>query len=121
MERTSRPKARLSAFAGVAAIAALAFPAMASANVTSADAGGVLTVNGQADDAIAITCVGNQVKVNGNDPTGGAANCTAVTSIDVTGGDGISNINLAGVTAADPNVDTDYPNVTDVVIKGAGG
>ena len=36
--------------------------------MNSSVAGGVLTVNSDAGDSIAITCVNNQVKVNGNNP-----------------------------------------------------
>jgi Ca2+-binding RTX toxin-like protein len=123
MERRSRSKVRVGALAGAAAIAALAFPAVASAKVDSAvDGAGKLTVTSDAGDAITITCVTNDVKVNGADPDpGGAADCDDVTSIDVTGDAAANVINLAGVEDADPAVDTDYPNVTAVDIDGGGG
>jgi Ca2+-binding RTX toxin-like protein len=94
--------------------------------VNSSVAGGVLTVNSDAGDSIAITCVNNQVKVNGNNPgppPGAVATCESITSIVVNGGPGDNLINLSGVEDADPNpaVNTDYPNVTSVVINGNSG
>jgi Ca2+-binding RTX toxin-like protein len=123
MERRSRSKTRVGALAGAAAVAALAFPALASANVNSAvDGAGKLTVTSDAGDAITITCVTNDVKVNGADPTpGGAADCDDVKAIDVTGDAAANVINLAGVEDADAAVDTDYPNVLTVEIDGGGG
>src|SRR5215207_7910777 len=122
MERTCRSKARVGALAGAAAVAALAFPAAASAQVTSGvNAQGVLTATSTAGDAIAITCVGNQVQVNGAAPSGGAADCDDVTAIDVTGDAAGNLIDLKGVNVADATVNTDYPNVTTVKIDGAGG
>ena len=105
---------------GAAAAAALAFPAMASANVTSTVAAGALTVTGEGNDGIAITCPANQVKVNGQDPTPAAA-CDAITSIAVTGGDGANVIDLSGVTDRDDAVDTDFPAITSVTIDGGAG
>ena len=114
--RISRP----GMLAGAAAVAALAFPAVASANVTSTVAAGALTVTGEANDGIAITCLANQVKVNGQDPNSGAAACDAITSIAVTGGDGANVIDLSGVQDRDDAVDTDYPAITSVTIDGGG-
>src|SRR5215204_7687218 len=108
MERTSRSKARV----GAAAVAALAFPAAASAQVTSGvNAQGVLTATSTAGDAIAITCAANQVLVNNAAPSGGAADCDDVTAIDVTGDAAANLIDLKGVNVADATVTTDYPNV----------
>ena len=112
---------RTGVLAGAAVAALLAVPGVASAAVTSSVAGGTLSVTSDADDAIAITCVANQVKINGADPGTGAANCDAITAIAVQGGPGANNINLAGVTTADPAVDTDFPAVTSVTIDGGGG
>jgi len=106
---------------GATAAAALAFPAVASAQVTSTVAGGVLTVASDAGDAIAIACVGNQVQVNGANPTSGPANCDAITSIDVNGDAGANVIDLSGVTDKDDAVDTDFPAIASVTIEGAGG
>lgn len=111
---------RTGVLAGAAVAALLAVPGVASAAVTSSVAGGTLTVTSDAADAIAITCVANQVKINGADPGTGVANCDAITSIVVNGGPGANNINLAGVTTADPAVDTDFPAVTSVTIDGGG-
>src|SRR5215213_8571931 len=107
--RMSRP----GMLAGAAAAAVLAFPAVASANVTATVTAGALTVTGQAGDGIAITCVANQVKVNGQDPAPATA-CDAITSIAVTGGDGANVIDLSGVTDRDDAVNTDYPAITSV-------
>src|SRR5215211_7633493 len=114
--RMSRP----GMLAGAAAAAVLAFPAVASANVTATVAGGALTVTGQAGDGIAITCVANQVKVNGQDPAPATA-CDAITSIAVTGGDGANVIDLSGVTDRDDAVNTDYPAITSVTVDGGAG
>ena len=68
----------LVASAVVAAL--LAVPASASADVNSEVNGGVLTVNSTANDAITITSVGGDVKVNGGNPGGGSLRSTARTS-----------------------------------------
>jgi Ca2+-binding RTX toxin-like protein len=115
--RISRP----GMLAGAAAVATLAFPAVASANVMSTVAAGALTVTGEGNDGVAITCLTNQVKVNGQDPNSGAAACDAITSIAVTGGDGANVIDLSGVQDRDDAVNTDYPAITSVTIDGAGG
>jgi Ca2+-binding RTX toxin-like protein len=106
---------------GAAAAAALAFPAAASADPQSTINAGVLTVTGDADDAIAITCVANAVQVNGVTVGGGA--CDAITSIVATGGADANTIDLSAVTDADqdPAVVTDYPAITSVTIDGGGG
>ena len=104
--------------AGAAAMAALAFPAVASANVTATVAGGnTLNVTGTGTDAIAVTCVANQVKVNGQDPAPATA-CDAITTINVTGGTGANTIDLSGVADKDDTVNTDYPAITSVTIDG---
>ena len=91
--------------------------------MTSSVAGGVLTVNSDAGDTIAITCVANQVKVNGGNPGSppAVAACDSITSIVVNGGPGDNLITLAGVEDADPAVNTDYPNITSVTINGNSG
>jgi Ca2+-binding RTX toxin-like protein len=109
------------ALAGAAAAALLAFPGVASAAVTSEVDAGVLTVESDAGDSITITCVGNQVQVNGGNPDTGAAACDAITSIVVNGDDGANVIDLSGVADKDDNVDTDYPAITSVTIDGRGG
>jgi Ca2+-binding RTX toxin-like protein len=109
------------ALAGAAAAALLAFPGVASAAVTSEVDAGVLTVESDAGDAITITCVGNQVQVNGGNPDTGAAACDAITSIVVNGDDGANVIDLSGVADKDDNVDTDFPAIASVTIDGRGG
>jgi Ca2+-binding RTX toxin-like protein len=105
--------------AGAAAAAVLTFPAVASADPQSTINAGVLTVSGDADDAIAITCVADAVRVNGATVPGGA--CSTITSIVATGGAGANVIDLSGVTDRDDAVDTDFPAITSVTIDGAGG
>jgi Ca2+-binding RTX toxin-like protein len=102
--------------AGAVVAALLAVPGSASAEVTSAVNGGVLTVNSTAADAITITSVAGDVKVNGENPAGGPAVDSAdVTSIDVSGGPGANNINLAGVNG------TDFTTLTSVTVDGGDG
>jgi Ca2+-binding RTX toxin-like protein len=116
--RQRNRKGRTGVVAGAVVAALLAVPASASAEVTSAvDPAGVLTVNSTANDAITITSVGGQVKVNGADPDG-AVNSADITAIDVSGGPGANNINLAGVNG------TDFPALadgTDVTVDGGEG
>jgi Ca2+-binding RTX toxin-like protein len=108
-------KGRLGLFAGAAVAALLAFPAMASATVTSSVNAGVLTVTSNAGDAITITDDAGALKINGQDPGTGAATSATITSIQVTGDAGSNNINLAGVTG------TAFTALTNVNVDGAGG
>jgi Ca2+-binding RTX toxin-like protein len=113
--RRSSSKGRLGALVAAGA-AVLLFPAAASAAVNSnVNGAGVLSVTSTADDAIAITCVTNQVKINGADPESGAADCAAITAINVTGGPGANAISLTGVTAAA------FPQAEPVTIEGGAG
>ena len=74
--------------AGVAAAAALAFPGIANATVTSAVVNGTeLTVTSDAADAITIASNGATATVNGA-PVGGATAAT-LTKITVTGNGGV--------------------------------
>jgi hypothetical protein len=84
--------------AGVAAVAAMAFPGIANATVTPTVAGTELTVASDAADAIAIASDGTNATVNGT-PVAGATSAT-LTKIIVTGGPGANAITLAGVTKA---------------------
>jgi Ca2+-binding RTX toxin-like protein len=95
--------------------ALLAFPGIASAAVTSSVSNGVLTVSSDADDAIAITCAGGNVQINGANPGSGQALCTAITRIEVDGGPGGNAIDLTGVTTAA------FPNVASVLADGNAG
>jgi Ca2+-binding RTX toxin-like protein len=113
--RRSRSKARLGVLAGVAAAAVLAFPGAASATVTSTVTNGDLVVTSDAGDAITITSVGGQVKVNGADPGGVAAPSATIDSIVVTGDSGANNINLSGVNG------TDFTTLASVTVNGGGG
>ena len=120
MARQRNRKGRTGLVVGAVVAALLAVPATASAEVTSAVNGaGVLTVSSDANDAITITSVGGDVKVNGGNPAGGpAVDSVDITAIDVSGGPGANNINLAGVNA------TDFPQLadgTDVTVDGGEG
>ena len=87
--------------AGFVAAAALAFPGIASAAVEADVDAGVLTVSGDAADAITIACdAGGDVTVANNTTPFPLTDCSAITAIDVTGGDGANVITLTGVTAA---------------------
>ena len=119
-QKRNSKKGRTGLVAGAVVAALLAVPGAASANVTSAVSGtGVLTVNSDANDAITITSVAGDVKVNGGNPGGGPAVASAgITAIDVSGGPGANNINLSGVNG------TDFPALadgTDVTIDGGEG
>src|SRR5919108_715934 len=113
--RKSRSTARKGAFVGAAAAALLAFPGAASAAVTSSVTNGDLVVSSDAGDAIAITSVGGQVKVNGANPGNGPAAIATIDSIVVTGDSGANNIDLSGVNA------TDFTTLASVTVDGAGG
>jgi Ca2+-binding RTX toxin-like protein len=113
--RKSRSRAGVSVFVGAAAAALLAFPGAASAAVTSSVTNGDLVVTSDAGDAIAITSVGGQVKVNGADPGNGPAASATIDSIAVTGDSGANNINLSGVNG------TDFTTLASVTVDGGGG
>jgi RTX calcium-binding nonapeptide repeat (4 copies)/PASTA domain len=85
-----------------AALAALFLlcAASASAAVIAEYSFGGLSAESDGSDAIAVTCVGGQAKVNGADPDGGPAPCGEVTSIDLRGGPGPNALDLSGVAAA---------------------
>ena len=103
----------------LAAAALLVLPGAASAAVTSSVTANALSVESDAADAIAITCVANDVKVNGDDPDDGQADCDAIVSIGVIADGAFANaITLVGVTqaafgAADAQI--------DVEVDGGGG
>src|SRR5215207_2204264 len=113
--KRTRSKARMGVFTGVAAAAALAFPGAASAAVTSQVASGDLVVTSNAGDAVVITDVGGQVKVNGGDPQSGEAASATIDSIAITGGPDANSIDLKGVTG------TAFPLLANVAVDGGGG
>jgi Ca2+-binding RTX toxin-like protein len=101
--------------AGAVVLAALAFPGIANATVTSnVDDDHNLVVTGQADDGIRITCVGGWVSINDDDPTSGQAACADIKTLTVTGGDLANTINLAGVNG-------DYSQLTATTVSGGDG
>jgi Ca2+-binding RTX toxin-like protein len=113
--KRSNSRARLGALVGAAAAALLAFPAAASATVTSSVTNGDLVVASDAGDPIVITDVEGKVKVNGQDPGTGPAPSADIDSIVVTGGPEVNDINLSGV-----NADA-FKTLASVVVDGAGG
>jgi hypothetical protein len=71
--------------------------APAGATVVSTVANGDLTITADAADAITVTCVGDDVKVNGIDPTP-TTDCALIDTISVTGAGEFANvIDLSGV------------------------
>ena len=102
-------------FAGAAALAVFAFPGVANADVNTSVNAGVLSVTSTAGDAITITSVGGNVKINGDDPDSGVAASSTITAIDVLGDDAPNNINLAGVNG------TDFTTLASVDVDGRGG
>ena len=91
-------------FLAIALLLTLA-PSASAAVMSSVFTGGFMFVSSNADDAIAITCDGGNVKVNGADPGSGTAACSLIKQIQVSGGPGPNTINLSGVTqAAFPNM-----------------
>jgi Ca2+-binding RTX toxin-like protein len=102
--------------AGVAAAAALAFPGIANAAVNANVAGGVLTVTGDGNDAITISCDtdGDVTVANTVVPLPETA-CATITAINVTGGDGANVITLTGVT------DAAYSALTKTTIDAGAG
>jgi Ca2+-binding RTX toxin-like protein len=90
---------RLTLFGFLAIVLILAPPA--SAAVTSSVSNGFLSVTSNANDTIAVTCVGGNVKVNGADPGSGAGACSVIHGISVSGGPLANTIDLSGVTQAD--------------------
>jgi Ca2+-binding RTX toxin-like protein len=109
-------RGRLGAFVVAGAAALLAFPAAASADVNSdVNPQGVLTVETTAGDAVTITSVGGNVKINGQDPDDGPAASATLTAINVLGDDGGNNINLAAVNTPD------FSAQLAVSVEGRGG
>ena len=102
--------------AGVAAMAAMAFPGIANATVTPTVIGTELTVASDAGDAIAIAANGANVTVNGANVAG--ANPATLTKITVNADAGANTISLVGVTKAA------FPALTAagaVTLNGGGG
>jgi Ca2+-binding RTX toxin-like protein len=99
MNRDQGRRLSLLGFLAIAVLLILAPPA--SAAVTSSVSNGFLSVTSNAGDAIAITCVGGNVKVNGADPGSGAAACSVIQGISVNGGPLANTIDVSGVTQAD--------------------
>jgi Ca2+-binding RTX toxin-like protein len=124
--KRSNSRARLGALVGAAAAALLAFPAAASAGVTSSVTNGDLVVSSDAGDPIVITDVEGKVKVNGQDPGSGPAPSADIDSID--GGGGNDTINgskladtLEGGDGGDRIIGDDNPaNTRDSAFGDAG-
>jgi Ca2+-binding RTX toxin-like protein len=99
---------------GLACLMAV-LPQTAWAAVTSSVNGGVLTVSSDAGDAITITCQTGDVKVNGDDPDSGSADCSTITGIIVNGGPGDNAVDLSGVSA------TDFTTLISTTVSGGDG
>jgi hypothetical protein len=82
------------------AVAFLVTATAASAAVTAEYFDGLLSVESDAADPIAVTCAGGTAKVNGADPEGDTARCADVESVEIAGGPGPNAIDLSRVTAA---------------------
>ena len=92
---------------GLLAIALLLIlaPPASAAVMSTVGPTGFMFVSSNAADAIAISCVGGNVKVNDADPNSGVAACSLVRQIQVVGGPGPNTINLSAVVQADfPNM-----------------
>jgi acrosin len=88
--------------------------------VTSALAGGILSVNLTAADNVAITSSAGQVKINGSDPSTGAAAAGSITEIEVVASGNFDNqIDLSAVTTA--NGFTSIPATGAVIVQGGLG
>jgi Ca2+-binding RTX toxin-like protein len=73
-----------------------------------------LTVIGDAaNDAVTITCTGGVIKVNGVDPTGGPAPCSAAVRFSISVGDGDDSVDVEAVTKGD--------FALDAVVRGGSG
>jgi Ca2+-binding RTX toxin-like protein len=105
-------------------IAALVLPALvilasvvpAHASVTVVFAQGVLSATGDAEaDTIAVGCVGGDVRVNGVDPSGGPADCSAVRELVIRAGGGDDRVNLGDVAG------NDFPRLVRIGAFGEGG
>src|SRR4030095_3132872 len=94
MHRDQRRRLSLLGFLAVAL--PLIIAPSASAVVTSAVTNGILQVTSDAADAIAVTCEGGNVKVNGADPGSGGAACSAIQGLFVNGGPGANTIRPRG-------------------------
>jgi hypothetical protein len=115
MARRSSPRKRLGVLVGAASAALLAVPGAASAVVTSSVTNGDLVVTSDAGDAIVITDVGGNVKINGADPGNGPAPSSSIDTIVVTGGPDANNIDLKGVNG------NGFPTLTSVSVEAGGG
>ena len=101
--------------AGVAAMAAMAFPGIASATVTPTVNGTELTVTSDAAEPVTIGTDGTNATVNGV-AVGGATTAAQLTKITVTAtGDFANDITLTGVT------DAAFTALTQTVINAGGG
>jgi Ca2+-binding RTX toxin-like protein len=110
-----RNTARLAGASALMAAGLLALPGAASASVTAAvDGTGKLSISSNAGDAISVASAAGKVEVNGL-TIAGNPDSGSVTAIEVTGGPGDNNINLAGVNA------TGFAALTSITVDGAGG
>ena len=93
----------------------LILAAAASAAVTSEFFFGTLSASSDGADAIAVTCAGGEVKINGADPDTGPALCAEVNDIAVSGGPGANTLDL------DALAQVAFPQLTTVAALGNEG
>ena len=110
-----KSRARTGVLAGAAAVAVLAFPAIASANVTATRNGTEVTITSDAADAITVKCIAGNIDPSPAMPI----DCDDVTKITVVGDAGANTIDLSGVTAAafskNPTVTVDGKGGIDTI------
>jgi RTX calcium-binding nonapeptide repeat (4 copies) len=97
--RRSPRGVRAAILAAVLCITALALPAGAAAHVSSEVVSGTLIARSDgAADIIKVSCGADlQLKVNGLDPTQGAASCSAIRGVRVLGNGGPDTVNVTRV------------------------
>ncbi|MCP4356488.1 MAG: hypothetical protein GY796_00520 [Chloroflexi bacterium] len=79
------------------------------------DASGTLAVTLSGQDDTQVTCINNQVKINGLDPSNGAFSCDQITAINIQGSAAANNIHLGGITAVN------FPNLKSIIVDGKAG
>jgi len=111
-------KARLIRWGSVLGLAiAILFGVTAVSAQTTAivDANGSLTITLSDQDDSQITCINNQVKINGLDPSNGIFSCDQITGINIEGGVAANDIQLGNVTPIH------FPNLESIIVDAKGG
>ena len=109
--------------------------------MTSSVSGSTLSVISDGADAMAVTCSGGEVKVNGANPGTGVTLCATISFVSVEGGPGDNVINVSGVGAGfspfvttgplgglgadtitgSPGLDSVYPGPGNDIVHAGGG